>query len=243
MLKSMSKANILSELCEKTSVPKKDLARVFDALTAIVCREAVNGFTIPGLCKFKVVQRKESRRWNPALKKRILVKEHSVLKVMPIKKAKEIITPRPDDLIQILPDEPARAQPAASHPDLAAQSGPAPQPNRIPPQPAPPPAASPRPAAHPEPSNNGLGNILFMCPQCNGTVMAEAGQGGMTGECPMCNALIKIPAYDRKASEATTATSETKRSPKPRLAGGSSGLPTIDRRSVTIRMDVADFGG
>ena len=73
MSKSMSKANILRELCSKTGIRKNDMVKVLDALTEIVYREAVNGITIPGLCKFTVVRRKESRRWNPALKRRILI--------------------------------------------------------------------------------------------------------------------------------------------------------------------------
>jgi nucleoid DNA-binding protein len=216
----MSKANIINELCKTTGILKKDVAQLLNALTNLACREAVNGFTIPGLCRFKIIRRKATRRWNPGFKKYVLMKEHDVLKVTPIQKARKIITPKPADLIQILPDAPAPAKPAAAQSDH--KSAPAAQ-------------HQPQPAAHvPQLQKEDLGNILFLCSQCNNTVMAEAGQGGMIGECPVCNAKIKIPAYDRKNPTPAHHL-------KPKLAAGADGKGMVDRSSMTIRMDVADF--
>lgn len=59
--KPMSKTELLAELAERTTLPRRDVARVFDELSALIERHigkrAVGTFTLPGLLKIKVVQR------------------------------------------------------------------------------------------------------------------------------------------------------------------------------------------
>jgi nucleoid DNA-binding protein len=58
--KAMNKSEILTELAGRTEVAKKDVARVLDALAALIERHiekrSVGTFTLPGLLKVKVVQ-------------------------------------------------------------------------------------------------------------------------------------------------------------------------------------------
>ncbi len=66
--KAPTKSEIMNSLSEKTGLNKKDIAGVFEALTAeieenIAKKTASGQFTIPGLCKIVVKER-------PALPKR-----------------------------------------------------------------------------------------------------------------------------------------------------------------------------
>ena len=57
--KAMGKGQILAELAASTELPKKDVARVLEALAALIGRhvtkQSVGIFTLPGLLKVKVV--------------------------------------------------------------------------------------------------------------------------------------------------------------------------------------------
>jgi len=58
--KPMGKGEILAALAASTELPKKDVARILDALAALIERHiaqrSVGMFTLPGLLKVKVVQ-------------------------------------------------------------------------------------------------------------------------------------------------------------------------------------------
>jgi nucleoid DNA-binding protein len=58
--KAMGKGELLAELAASTELPKKDVGRVLDALTALIERHiaqrSVGTFVLPGLLKVKVVQ-------------------------------------------------------------------------------------------------------------------------------------------------------------------------------------------
>jgi len=58
--KAMNKSEILNDLAGRTEVAKKDVARVLDALAALIerhiAKRSVGTFTLPGLLKVKVVQ-------------------------------------------------------------------------------------------------------------------------------------------------------------------------------------------
>ncbi len=261
MSKRVSKTKMVKDLAAATGISQSRVELFLSALADMAYREAVNGFVIPGICKLKVVRRKESQRRNPITKQRLLMKAHDVLKIVPLKKAKLAVAPPPPDMIQFLPDEPAplvAAAPAASAPDSK-------------------PVSAAAPDALP-----ALGNIVFACPQCGGTVMAEAAQKGLTGVCPVCGATIVIPAQEQAGSGGEGDVAAAAQTPPtefvlfvcntcrqeieaPRemigmevncpACGSSLSVPSLkakqaeaavpgkspDRRSMTIRMDLSDI--
>ncbi len=107
MSKSMTKKELIDELASFSELRKKDVSEMLDKLAEIAFREAKNGFTIPSLCKFKVVRKKSSKCRNPATGELMLIGAHDALKVVPLKKAKDAIAPRRDDLVEIVKEEPS----------------------------------------------------------------------------------------------------------------------------------------
>ncbi len=182
MSKRVSKTKMVKELASSTGISQSRVEGLLSALADMAYREAVNGFVIPGICKLKVVRRKESQRRNPITKQRLLMKAHDALKIVPLKKAKLAIAPPPPDLIQFLPDEPLSLPLVAPAPAVSVSD------------------SKPVSAAAPD-ALPALGNIVFACPQCGGTVMAEAAQKGLTGVCPVCGATIGIPAQEQAGSD------------------------------------------
>lgn len=102
----MTKKEIVSELADRADLSRRAAETYLDALTELVYREAENGFTLPGLCRFKVSQRKETRRYNVVTGQHYTVAAHKVLKVVPLKVARNAVAPVPDDvLVADWPDE------------------------------------------------------------------------------------------------------------------------------------------
>ena len=64
--KAMTKAQIVAALADKTGLTKKDVSNVISEMTDLAYKEAKNGFTIPGLGKLVVVNRKARMGRNPA---------------------------------------------------------------------------------------------------------------------------------------------------------------------------------
>lgn len=131
MAKSFTKREILSELAGRTGHTQKVVDSVLNELTELIYREAANDFTLPGLCKFKVARRKQSKRFNVATGRHYIVAAHDVLKIVPLKKAKMMIAPPPTDLfITELPAEPppapAEPTPMQESPAVTADAVPAP---------------------------------------------------------------------------------------------------------------------
>ncbi len=65
MAKSMTKAQTVAQLSTVTGVTKQDVSSVLDALTNLAYQEAQNGFTVPGLGKLVLVDRKARTGRNP----------------------------------------------------------------------------------------------------------------------------------------------------------------------------------
>jgi len=106
MSKSLSKNALITEIAVATNLDKTEVADVLNKLTDVAYREAINGFIIPGICKLKVVTKKASHYRNPATGKLMLIGERQTLKAIPISKAKEIITPKVENLIQVIDETP-----------------------------------------------------------------------------------------------------------------------------------------
>ena len=91
MGKAMTKTQIVAKLAEKGCITKKQGAEVLCALVDLAYKEAKNGFTIPGLGKLVVVQRKAREGRNPATGDKIKIPAKKVLKFRIAKAAKDTL--------------------------------------------------------------------------------------------------------------------------------------------------------
>ena len=65
MAKMMTKPAVYNHLAQKTNLTKKQIGEVFDELTALACKEAKNGFVLPGFGKLVLANRKARMGRNP----------------------------------------------------------------------------------------------------------------------------------------------------------------------------------
>jgi DNA-binding protein HU-beta len=93
MAKAMTKTQIIAKVAEKVGLTKKQTGEVVSAVVELAYKEAKNGFTLPGLGKLVVVQRKARTGRNPATGATIKIPAKKVLKFRIAKAAKEAITP------------------------------------------------------------------------------------------------------------------------------------------------------
>lgn len=91
--KPMTKSQIIQALAEATQLKKKDVASVLDNLVLLAYAQAPAGFTIPGLGKLVVVQRKARIQINPRTKEKMKVPAKKVLKFRVAKAAKDAVCP------------------------------------------------------------------------------------------------------------------------------------------------------
>ncbi len=104
---SYNKATLIRELAFSAGITQKKARFVLDALTHIAYREAADeGFSIPGICRLDVIKRKPRRMKNPQTGETILIAEHNALRVRALKAAREAVTPPPENLVTVLPEEP-----------------------------------------------------------------------------------------------------------------------------------------
>ena len=88
MGKKMTKSQIMSALAEKCGMKKKEAVAFVDELVKLAYKEAKNGFTIPGLGKLIIVDRKARLGRNPATGETIQIPAKRVLKFRIAKAAK-----------------------------------------------------------------------------------------------------------------------------------------------------------
>ncbi len=65
MAKMMTKSATLGHLAQKTGLPKKQVAELLDELLMLACKEAKNGFVVPGFGKLVLANRKARIGRNP----------------------------------------------------------------------------------------------------------------------------------------------------------------------------------
>ena len=87
--KPMTKAQIISTIADQTGLTKKDVSNVLDAQTNLAYKQAKNGFTIPGIGKLVVVNRKKRKGRNPATGEEITIPAKKVLKFRVAQAAKD----------------------------------------------------------------------------------------------------------------------------------------------------------
>ena len=89
MAKPKTKSQIVAALAEAVSLSKKQSKDVLEALVTLAYKEAKNGFTIPGLGKLVVLNRKARIGRNPATGAQIKIPAKKVLKFRVAKAAKD----------------------------------------------------------------------------------------------------------------------------------------------------------
>ena len=94
MAKAMSKSGVAAALAESVGVTKKDARAFLEALASIAYKEAANGFTIPGIGKLVLKDRKARMGRNPATGEAIKIAAKpasTVVKVAALKALKDTL--------------------------------------------------------------------------------------------------------------------------------------------------------
>ena len=91
MAKAMTKSQITAVVAEKAGISKKQAGAALEALSALAYKNAKNGFTVPGLGKLVLVNRKARQGRNPQTGEIIQIKAKKVVKFRVAKAAKDAI--------------------------------------------------------------------------------------------------------------------------------------------------------
>ena len=91
MAKALTKSQIVATLAETVSLTKTQAAQALEALVALAYKNAKNSFTIPGLGKLVLVNRKARMGRNPATGATIKIPAKRVVKFRVAKAAKDAI--------------------------------------------------------------------------------------------------------------------------------------------------------
>ena len=87
----MTKSQLVAKVAEKADLSKKAAGEILDHIAEIAYKEAKNSFTLPGLGKLVLVQRKARMGRNPATGETIKIKAKKVVKFRVAKAAKDAI--------------------------------------------------------------------------------------------------------------------------------------------------------
>lgn len=91
MAKALTKSQIITSLAETVGITKKQAAQTLEAIVALAYKHAKNSFTIPGLGKLVLMNRKARMGRNPATGQSIKIPAKKVLKFRVSKAAKDAI--------------------------------------------------------------------------------------------------------------------------------------------------------
>ena len=91
MAKALTKSQIVASLAETVGLTKKQAVQTLEALVALAYKNAKNSFTIPGLGKIVLVNRKARMGRNPATGETIKIAAKRVVKFRVAKAAKDAI--------------------------------------------------------------------------------------------------------------------------------------------------------
>ena len=91
MAKALTKSQIATTVAEKVSITKKQAVECLEALVDLAYKNAKNSFTIPGLGKIVLVNRKARMGRNPATGEAIKIAAKRVVKFRVAKAAKDAI--------------------------------------------------------------------------------------------------------------------------------------------------------
>ena len=91
MAAKMTKTAILAAVADGTGITKKQAAAAIETLVCLAYKGAKDGFTVPGLGKLVLVNRKARMGRNPATGEAIQIKAKKVLKFRIAKAAKDAV--------------------------------------------------------------------------------------------------------------------------------------------------------
>jgi DNA-binding protein HU-beta len=91
MAKALTKSQIAAEIATKNNITKKQAAEILESIVQLAYKNAKNTFTIPGLGKLVLVNRKARVGRNPATGETIQIKAKRVVKFRVAKAAKDAI--------------------------------------------------------------------------------------------------------------------------------------------------------
>ncbi len=91
MAKALTKSQIIASVAETVGITKKQAGQVLEAVVALAYKNAKNSFTLPGLGKLVLVNRKARMGRNPATGEAIKIPAKRVVKFRVAKAAKEAI--------------------------------------------------------------------------------------------------------------------------------------------------------
>ncbi|MDX1386077.1 MAG: HU family DNA-binding protein [bacterium] len=91
MGKALTKSQTLDHLSKKTDFTKKDLANVLEEVANLAYKESKNGFTLPGIGKLVLVNRKARMGRNPQTGEPIKIPAKKVVKFRVAKACKDAI--------------------------------------------------------------------------------------------------------------------------------------------------------
>jgi len=91
MAKALSKSQIASEIAAKNGLTKKQAVEIIESIVQLAYKHAKNSFTLPGLGKLVLVNRKARMGRNPATGEAIQIKAKRVVKFRVAKAAKDAI--------------------------------------------------------------------------------------------------------------------------------------------------------
>lgn len=91
MAKALSKSQIAAAISEKNGVSKKQAVEILEHICQLAYKNAKNTFTLPGLGKLVLVNRKARQGRNPATGETIQIPAKRVVKFRVAKAAKDAI--------------------------------------------------------------------------------------------------------------------------------------------------------
>ena len=94
MGKAMSKSAIVAHFAKKFNMKKKVASAVFEELARLAYKEAKNSFTLPGIGKLVLVERKARMGRNPKTGEAISIPAKTVVKFRVAKACKEAVLPK-----------------------------------------------------------------------------------------------------------------------------------------------------
>ena len=91
MAKALTKSQIITSVAESAEISKKQATAAVEALVNLAYKNAKNSFTVPGLGKLVLVNRKARMGRNPATGEQIKIAAKRVVKFRVAKAAKDAI--------------------------------------------------------------------------------------------------------------------------------------------------------
>lgn len=91
MAKALSKSQIAAEIAEANGISKKQAVAILEQIAALAYKHAKNSFTLPGLGKLVLVNRKARTGRNPATGETIQIAAKKVVKFRVAKACKDAI--------------------------------------------------------------------------------------------------------------------------------------------------------